>query len=247
MKRGLFLILVLLVACAQQQVTVYEPEPYIEPPHYTEPVQNPQVKHVVPQITMPEPVDERIELVKQFISNQNSENIYEYVAGLRKNMEISDGELFKILEKQEEIYAERANNTALFFELYEKAKTTFDDERLAMADKEFEDTFKPRLDFGVIYDKPEFEYSGEKNGDVFIKVKATEYNNIPGLYDVKPVEDTYVVRKVNGQWKIVDVVSNGEGLSYADLWETWHAMENGNQRERRSMNSLRTTIGLLTI
>lgn len=201
----------------------------------------------VPPITVPEPLDERIEIVKQFIENQNSENIHEYVAGLRKNLQLSDGELYRILEKQEEIFAERANHTTLFFQLYEKAKKSLDANRLKIADTAFEETYKPRLNLGVIYDKPEFKYSGEKDGNVFIKVKAIEYNNIPGQYEVKPIEDTYVVRKVNGELKVVNVISNGEGLSYAALWETWHAFEKGNQIEKRSMEGLRKVIGLNTI
>lgn len=242
-------MLLLLAACAQQETEVYHADPILPAAVYAPPDYDFETNsfhdEVVLEQASSEPEDLRIAVVRQFIENQNSDNIYEYAEGLRKNLEITGGEMYKIVENEWEIYSERADMTRLFFELKQKGEDVFTGEQLEKLQNMYEGVYKPRMDLGVIYDKPTFEYGGMKGGEAYIIVRAKEYNNIPGQYFVKDVEDTYVVAEIDGQWKVVALKNGEEKLTYASLWKIWHALRYDNSVEDKNLDGLRMTIGLM--
>ncbi|MBW3019257.1 hypothetical protein KY329_03670 [Candidatus Woesearchaeota archaeon] len=249
MKRGIILLLLLLAACAQKEVKVYQSEPLLPAAAvYAPPDYNFETNSVPNTISDPaqdaELENPRVAIVRQFIENQNSDDIYEYAEGLGRNLDITGGEMHKIVENEWEIYSERAKSTSLFFELYEKGKEVFDKDKLEKLEQMYEETYKPRLNLGVIYDRATYEYSGEKDGEAYVIVRAKEYNNIPGEYFVKDIEDTYIVAKVDGQWKVVGVKNGDERLMYASLGDTWHGLLYDNQVENKNLKGLRMVIGL---
>lgn len=244
MKKIVSLVMLALLAACAQEVVVTEPAVYTDP-EFSEPELVPE--RVIEPVEQPPQTDARETAVLAFLTNQEHDGLEDYVDSIRKNIDVSAGYMKDLLEKQEGVFADRLNYTLEWKRWYEKGKDHVAERTMENVDRIMGDFIGGREDTSLEFESIEIVSVKEVGNEAFVKTKTVEINNMPGMQGRRVLEDTYVLKNIEGEWKVVDVISNGERLSSTPLMVIIEPLTDENAREKHFLYDFRRVVGLSII
>lgn len=241
MIKWIALVLLVLAACVPgpqdpQVPLMPEPREYWTPPA----VNDARQPAIQTRAVVEDGIDPRVELVREFILNQNFNSLDEAIESVKKNERLATGYMLELLVLQQTVYEEQAEFAREWNAVYEKGKDVISEQEVQLAEQMIQETIRPRDRMNLQYDIESLELVGPS------RVRATyvELMNFPTKKRKKALEDVYILEMKDGEYRVADVITEGARISDTSIIEIGQSLAAENKRDQQVLREFRALVGL---
>lgn len=184
--------------------------------------------------------DSRIELVKEFINNENYDNIDEYISSLTKNLELTDGFLNELIKLQIQSYQNSKSFDVQWARLYKKGANLIPEEDKAFAYDILESVVKEREEMSMVSKITDLKII--QNNPTIIQATILEIANHLDNKGRRELVNQYVLTL--DETKIADIVSDGQALSSKSIVVYEQEFDKIAKRENKLLDEFKAIVGL---